>query len=160
LKLKKIEPDKVHPNDEKYFVEFETIEGSEKDATYFAYYYGYLYLIKLEEEYLIDDMIFYGENYLCAPYHGWSHIGESVVDIEYGYWCNLVQKRIPSEEEGYIKKVPFIGTDGNLYMIEFVKLTNDSDLKIGEYEKAENGEWEPIIINPEECLKKKKPKDN
>ena len=160
LKLKRVESDKDHLEAIKYFVEFETIEGSEKDATYFAYYYGYLYLTMIDEKYLIDDMIFYGENYLCAPYHGWSHIGESVVDIEYGYWCNLVQKRMPSEEEGYIKKVPFNGTDGNVYMIKFIRLTNDTDFKIGEYEKVENGMWEPIIINPEECLKKKELKDN
>ncbi|MEG0772495.1 hypothetical protein [Clostridium sp.] len=46
------------------------------------------------------------ENYLCAPYHGWAYMAESVVDIKFGEWCSLVKERQPTEQEGYVKKFP------------------------------------------------------
>lgn len=76
----------------KYFIEIETIEGSEKDVAYFAYYYGYLYILEEVNKYKISDLQYYGENYLCAPYYGWSYIVEKVVDFEYGGWCKLVKE--------------------------------------------------------------------
>ena len=60
----------------------------------------------------IADMTLIGEDFLCAAYHLWQHNAEAVVDIEYGEWCKLVKKRLPTKKEGYIKKIDIIGTDG------------------------------------------------
>lgn len=46
----------------------EAIEGSEKAATYFAYYYGYVDIIKEDNQYRISDSEFYGEDYLIVFY--------------------------------------------------------------------------------------------
>lgn len=154
LKIKEI-PIQVNNLDKrKLFVEIETIEGSDQEATNFAYYYGYIYLIKEADGYKIEDIIFYGEVYLCAPYHGWSYVAENVVDIEYGEWCSLVKHRYPSIENGYVKIIPFKGTDGFDYKIEFVKLTNDTEVEISQFRKNTNGKWEFINIDPKDCLKK------
>lgn len=53
IKLKRIAADEKHPNSMKYFVEIETIEGSEKDTAYSAYYYGYIYVIRQGRQYKI-----------------------------------------------------------------------------------------------------------
>ena len=137
----------------RYFVEIETIERSEKEASYFSYYYGFIDLIKENGEYKISDINFYGENYLCAPYHGWAYMAEAVVDVKYGGWCSLVEKRYPTEQEDYIKKIYFKGTDGNDYQIEFFQLTNDTDIEIAQYKKGTDKKWELIKIEPEKCLK-------
>jgi len=60
IKLKRIATDEKHPDSMKYFVEIETIEGSEKDVAYFAYYYGYLYIFREGNQYKISDLQFYG----------------------------------------------------------------------------------------------------
>ena len=46
IKLNEVPPDKNRPNDIKYFVELEVIEGTDKPKGVFAYYYGYIYLEK------------------------------------------------------------------------------------------------------------------
>ncbi|WP_264170004.1 hypothetical protein [Clostridium estertheticum] len=43
--------------------------------------------------YKISDVQLFGEDFLCAPYHGWSHNAEYVVDIKYGDWCKPVKER-------------------------------------------------------------------
>ena len=155
IKLKRIATDEKHPDSMKYFVEIETIEGSEKDVAYFAYYYGYLYIFREGNQYKISDLQFYGEDYLCAPYHGWWHDAESVVDITYGGWCSLVKERYPTQQDGFVKKIYFKGTDGNDYIIEFFHLTNDTDLQIAQYKKSVNGKWELIKLDSTKCLEKK-----
>ncbi len=154
IKLHEVPTDEKHPKDKKYFVEIETIEGSDRGVGQFAYYYGYIYISKEGDVYKISDMDLYAENYLCAPYHGWSYIAEYVVDIKYGNWCSLVKERYPTEQEGYVKKVPFKGTDGNDYLIEFFTLTNDYDIEVAQYKKDDKGSWQLINLNPEKCLEK------
>jgi hypothetical protein len=155
IKLKRIPTDEKHPNAMKYFVEIETIEGSEKDVAYFAYYYGYVYIIKEGSQYKISDLQFYGENYLCAPYHGWNYNAELLVDIEYGDWCKLVKEKYPTQQDGFVKKIYFKGTDGNNYLIEFFQLTNDTDIEIAQYKKNDNEKWELIKLDPKKCIEKK-----
>jgi hypothetical protein len=155
IKVKRVPGDEKHPNDMRYFVEIETIEGSEKDVAYFAYYYGYIYISKEESQYKISDIQFHGENYLCAPYHGWSYIAEAVVDIKYGDWCSLVKERYPTQQEGYVKNIYFKGTDGNDYLFVFFQLTNDTDIEIAQYKKTAEGKWELIRLDPEKCLDNK-----
>lgn len=137
----------------RYFVEIETIEGSDKDVSYFAYYYGFIDLVKEENKYLISGSEFYGENYLCAPYHGWSYDAEANVKIRYGGWCSLIKEMHPVEQDGYVKKVYFKGTDGNDYLIVFFQLTNDTDIEIAQYIKSEGQDWKLTALDPEECLK-------
>lgn len=140
----------------RYFVEIETIEGSDKNVSYFAYYYGFVDLTKENNQYKIKDLKFYGEDFLCAPYHGWSHNAELSVQIRYGGWCSLIKQLYPTEQSGYVKKIPFEGSDGYDYLILFFQLTNDTDIEIAQYRKSKNSDWELIKLDPEKCLKEKK----
>lgn len=56
IKLNEIPQDETCSNGLRYFIEFETIEGSEKGVGYFAYYYGYICLTKIDEVYKISDI--------------------------------------------------------------------------------------------------------
>ena len=115
---------KKRPNDIKYFVELEVIEGTDKPKGVFAYYYGYIYLEKEDNVYKIKDMMYTPENYLCAPYHGWSWDAKSLVEIEYGGWCSLIDGEVVVKENGYEKKVYFKDKDKNDYYVLFYQLTN------------------------------------
>lgn len=156
IKFKEVPLYKEYSNKARYFVEIETIEGSGavKDVAYFAYYYGYLDIVKEENKYKISDIEFYGENYLCAPYHGWNYDAESVVNVKYGYWCSLVKEIYQVKQIGFIKNIYFKGTDGNDYLIQFYQLTNDTDIEIAQYMKSEGGDWKLIQIDTEKCLDK------
>ncbi|WP_226679986.1 hypothetical protein [Sutcliffiella horikoshii] len=136
-----------------YFIELESIEGSSKGVTYFAYYYGYVQLKKEHNLYKIDQMKLYGEDFLCAAYHLWQHDAEAVVAIMYGEWCKLIKKQLPAKQDGYVKTIDFIGTDGVVYRFIFYQLTNDTDVLISQFKKNTEGNWESIRIDPYECLK-------
>lgn len=151
IKLKEV-PSK-NKNELKYFFEIETIEGSEKDVAYFAYYYGFINISKVDDTYKISNIDINGENYLCTPYHGWANNGELSVEIKYGNWCKLVKRMGENEIEGYEKKVYFEGTDNNEYMIVFYTLTNDNDVEIAQYVKNKDGDWTNIYLDPNKCLK-------
>jgi len=142
-------------NKMKYFVEIETIEGTEDNSSNFAYYYAFIEISKEGTLYRISNVQLFGEDFLCAPYHGWNHNAEAVVDIKYGDWCLLVRKRYPTKQEGYVKNIYFKGTDGNDYKFMFFQLTNDTDIEIAQYKKDEKGIWNLIKLNPEKCLEKK-----
>lgn len=150
LKLKEVPSN----NDKalKYFFEIETIEGSDKQVAYFAYYYGYIYVSKLGDNYKISNIDIYGEDYLCTPYHGWSNNAELSVEVKYGNWCKLIKTMGVTEVEGYEKKVYFKGTDNNDYMIVFYTLTNDNDIEIAQYMKVSDGVWNRIELDPNKCL--------
>ncbi|WP_421383330.1 hypothetical protein ACOJQI_02785 [Bacillus salacetis] len=142
------EKDLVH-----YFIELETIEGSSKDITYFAYYYGYIQLKKVQSLYKIDQMKVYGEDFLCAAYHLWQHDAEAVVGIMYGQWCKLIKKQMPTKQDGYVKTIDFTGNDGADYRFIFYQLTNDTDVLISQYKKDADGNWQSIKIDPYKCIK-------
>ncbi|MCA1054326.1 hypothetical protein LCM10_04945 [Rossellomorea aquimaris] len=136
-----------------YFIELETIEGSSKGVTYFAYYYGCIQLKKVHNNlYKIDGMKLYGEDFLCAAYHLWQHDAEAVVSIMYGNWCKLIKKQLPTKQDGYVKVIDFIGKDGADYRFVFYQLTNDTDVLISQFKKDAEGVWKPINIDPEECI--------
>jgi len=136
-----------------YFIELESIEGSSKGVTYFAYYYGYVQLKKVQNLYKIDQMKLYGEDFLCASYHLWQHDAEAVVGIMYGNWCKLIKKQLPTKQDGYVKTIDYIGTDGADYRFIFYQLTNDTDVLISQYKKDSEGNWESIRIDPSKCVK-------
>lgn len=152
IKLHLVPQDKTCPDGQRYFIEFETIEGSEKGVGYFAYYYGYICVKKVTETYKIVDISFQGEEYLCAPYHFWHYIAEAAVDIMYGEWCSLVEERYETQQDNYIKNIYFKGTDGYEYLIQFYQLTNGRDIEIAQYRKNIKDEWQLIKINPVDCL--------
>ncbi|MGL5329392.1 MAG: hypothetical protein ACRDD7_08990 [Peptostreptococcaceae bacterium] len=156
IKINKIDTIEKNHNKLKYFVELETIQGSKEKLGLFAYYYGYINLEKTNDTYKITNMEYEGENYLCAPYHGWRYDAESFVSIEYGDWCSLVDGKIDIKQNGYEKKAYFKDKDKNEYYVLFYQLTNGVDLKIGDYKKNKRGKWERIDINPEKCLDKNK----
>lgn len=154
IKLDQVPSDKKHPNDIKYFIELETIQGTTSGTGVFAYYYGYIYLTEEDGIYKINDIEYSGENYLCAPYHGWSWDAELSTDIRYGDWCKLIKQKHPIEVDGYKKKVKFLGTDGNEYMILYYQLTNGYDIEIAQFKMNKDGEWIDIYLDPTKCLKK------
>lgn len=156
IRMQKLPPDQLHPQDLRYFVELETIEGSDKGVTYFAYYYGPLYIQKQGEKYLISDVQLTGEDFLCAPMHGWAYDAEANVSTRYGYWCNMVQTLYPAQEEGFMKNIYFKGTDGFDYWIQFMHLTNGTDVEVAQYRKDKTGKWETVYLHPEDCVKDKK----
>lgn len=156
IKLNEVPPDKNRPNDIKYFVELEVIEGTDKPKGVFAYYYGYIYLEKEDDVYKIKDMMYAPENYLCAPYHGWSWDAKSLVEIEYGGWCSLVDGEVIVKDDGYERKVYFKDKDKNEYYVLFYQLTNGVDIKIADYKKNKDGKWELIYIDTKKCLENKK----
>ncbi|MGG3890522.1 hypothetical protein [Metabacillus fastidiosus] len=149
VKLKRVRNEK---RKWEYFAEIETIEGSLKGLTYFAYYYSFITIIRENDVYKIDDLHFYGEDFLCASYHGWSHDAEAVVDTKYDNWYKLVSRRYPTVQNGYVKNVFFKGTDGNDYLFIFFELTNGTDIEIAQYRRTLDGGWIEIKIDPEKCL--------
>lgn len=156
IKLNQVPLDENNTNDLKYFVELEIIKGSEEKLGLFAYYFGYIYLEKEDNVYKINDMSYTGENYLCAPYHGWSYDAQSFVEIEYGNWCSLIDSKIIVKQDGYEKKVYFSDKDKNEYYVLFYQLTNGVDIKIADYKKDKDGKWNVVYINPQKCLDKNK----
>ncbi len=136
----------------RYFVEIETIGGSEASIANFTYYYGFVDLSKEEDQYKISNLEFIGEDYLCAPMHGWYHDAEGSVQVRYGGWCKLIKEQYPTIQNGYVKHIYFAGTDDYDYMIEFFHLTNDIDIEIAQYRKSKAGDWELIKLDPEKCI--------
>ncbi|XKI13416.1 DUF4377 domain-containing protein [Sporosarcina sp. ANT_H38] len=151
IKFKQI-PTKNPSEHGRYFVELETINGSPTGVSRFEYYYGYISTTKENNVYKIDTISLTGEDFLCAAYHGWAHTGEDIVDVEYGHWCNLIKKKMPTKKDGYVKTIEIIGTDGNDYRFVFFQLTNDTDILISQYIKK-NGAWELTEIDPRKCVK-------
>lgn len=153
IKSREVPGAKNISGDLRYFVEIETLEGSENNITHFAYYYGFIDMVVEEGQYKISNLDFYGEDFLCAPYHGWNHNAELSVQIRYGNWCSMIEKIYPTKQEGYVKYIPFKGTDGKDYRIEFYQLTNDTDIEIAQYTKDQNGKWQQVYLDPNKCIK-------
>ena len=154
IKLNNITDENTPRGTYKYFIEIETIEPSVNGNTSFAYYYGYVYIQDENGKYKISDIDLRGQDFLCAAYHGWRHNAELYVDIVYGDWCNLLKKRHPTEQKGYIKNIYVTGNDGHEYMFQFFQLTNGTDVEIHQFVKDVNNEWKSIKIDVDKCLKR------
>lgn len=137
-----------------FFIELETINGTATGVSAFEYHYGTVSIRKEEGVYKIDNITLIGEDFLCAAYHGWRQIGEDVIDIEYGNWCKLIKKRLPTKRDDYVKIIDIIGTDGNDYRFIFVQLSNDTDVLISQLIKSKQGTWEETKIDPTKCTEK------
>ncbi len=138
----------------RYFFEVETIEPSTNGNTSFAYYYGFIYLKNENGKYKISDIDVRGEDFLCAAYHGWAHNAELYVDSTYGGWCNLVKKRHPTQQIGYIKNIYVTGNDGHEYKFQFFQLTNGTDIEVNQFVKGKNNQWIPIEIDVKKCIER------
>ena len=155
IKYHQVPMETAKENGVRYFVELETIEGTEKETGAFAYYFGFVDLEKEGNQYKITDMHYFGENFLCAPYHGWQWEAEGNVEIRYGDWCKLIKGEIQKTQKDYITRIIFDGTDGYKYCIVFFQLTNGTDLEVAQYRRIAGGKWKPIYMNLEDCLQKK-----
>lgn len=160
IKVNNVPSDEDNPDLLKYFVELEVIEGTKESKGMFAYYYGYIYLDKEDNGYRIVKMDYSGENYLCAPYHGWAYDAQTFVEVEYGNWCSLVDGDVIVNEDGYQKRAYYKDKDDNEYYVLFYELTNGVDKKIADYKKNADDEWEVIYINPEKSIEKKNTEEN
>ncbi|WP_304508563.1 hypothetical protein [Anaerotignum sp.] len=156
IKYHQVPPERSNEGSKRYFVELETIEGTEKDTGVFAYYYGYVDLEKKENQYRITNIHYFGENFLCAPYHGWQWDAESNVQIRYGDWCKLIQGDVQKTQTDDIIRIQFDGTDGYQYCIVFFRLTNGTDLEVAQYRRFPGGTWKAITIKVEDCLENNK----
>ncbi|OPJ59292.1 hypothetical protein [Clostridium oryzae] len=156
IKLYKQTNASVADKNYKYFIELETIEKSTNGNAAFSYYYGYIYLQNENERYKISNIELTAEDFLCAAYHGWAHNAEFYVDVVYGDWCNLIKKRYPTEQVGYIKNIYIAGNDGREYLFQFIQLTNGTDIEIGQYVKNYINHWEIIKIDVHSCLRTNK----
>lgn len=137
-----------------FFIELETINGTATGVSAFEYHYGTVSIRKEEGVYKIDNITLIGEDFLCAAYHGWRQQGEDVVDIEYGNWCKLIKKRLPTKRDDYVKTIDIIGTDGNDYRFIFVQLTNNTDVLVSQLIKSKQGTWEETKIDPTKCVER------
>lgn len=151
VKLYDVNPTKSPNEPYKYFFEIETIEPSVNGNTSFAYYYGFIYIENKNGSYKISDIDIRGEDFLCAPYHGWAHDAESYVNITYGDWCHLIKKIHEIKQDKYVKDIEVDGTDGREYSFRFLTLTNGTDIEIGQFVK-ENGTLKPIKIDVYKCI--------
>lgn len=144
----------------RFFYEIETIEAfGDKGAEYFGYSYGFIQLVHEQAGYRISELSQISEDFLCALYHGWHHDGESVVDVKYGYWCKLIQKRYPTIQRDYVKNIYFHGKDGADYYFIFFILTNGTDIEVAQFRKIAGEDWKQLKMKPEDdCLTEKGPK--
>lgn len=135
-------------NDMNYYVELEYIDppGS------FSYYSGMIDLIKENGSYKINDIFLEVEEFFCAPYHGWIHNAELKVEAMYGNWCDLIEIKYPTIETPDRKNIQVKGKDHHLYLFTFAKLTNGTDVELGQYKMSDSGKWEPFYIDPYKCL--------
>ncbi|MEH7238067.1 hypothetical protein [Bacillus sp. JJ1562] len=140
----------------RFFYEIETIELREDlMVEYFGYSYGFIQLEHEKEGFRISDLTKIREDFLCAPYHGWNHDGEAVVEIKFGEWCKMIQHKYPIMINGYVNNICFHGNDGADYCITFFTLTNGTDVEIAQFRKVGNEPWKQVHIKPEEeCLPK------
>jgi hypothetical protein len=152
VKLRNV-TDQTLGNTVKYFIELEVLKPSEEGNTNFLYYYGYVDLKNEDGVYKITNIDLSGEDFLCAPYHGWRYYAELYVDTVYGGWCKLIDKRLPTIQEGYVKNIDIKGTDGKEYRFQFIQLTNGVDIEVGQYVRDISNKWKSIKIDPEKCLK-------
>lgn len=135
-----------------FFVEIETIEGSDVSGkTYFAYYYGHVSAVQEEGRWKIDHMELTPQDFLCHAYHGWWHDARTVVEVNYITKQGLMEKILNTEQQGDFTHVMARGTDGKDYRFTFVRLTNGADVELWQ-SVMEDGKWKPVTLNAQKNL--------
>lgn|GEM_PF-1179010 len=146
-------PPETPPYLQYYMVEIETITGRNKQdgngqGSYFAYYYG---IVTVEETgeggYKIKRIDYLPEDFLCAPYHGWSYDAEALVNIVYGENLRLIDavEKI-GQQDGWIHV--YAAGNGRQYRFDFVRLTNGYDILLQE-NMLVDGEWQATQLLPD-----------
>ncbi|KPU43645.1 hypothetical protein OXPF_30870 [Oxobacter pfennigii] len=132
----------------RYFVEIETIEGSDTlGKTYFAYYYGYITLNQDGNNgWRIHSIELIPEDFLSHAYHGWHHDANSIVKFIYGDKLNIVDKVLNMENDGYFSNIIAKGKDGKQYRFTFIRITNGADIPFRQFVMDE-GKWKDVEIN-------------
>jgi hypothetical protein len=138
--------EKIHPG---FFVEIETIEGSDESGkTCFAYYYGF---VIVEQEgvsgWKISSIRMTPEDFLCHAYHGWWHDAGAVVENIYIKKCGAIDKILGVEEDGHFRNVLAKGRDGRQYRFMFIRLTNGADIELRQF-VLDDGKWKDVFIDP------------
>jgi hypothetical protein len=137
-----------------YMIEIEVIRGSKnnneqslKQTTSFSYYYGTVNLQKEDNNWKIKSIDYFQEDFLCAPYHGWSYNAQAVLKLVYIENLKLIDKIIDTQEkDGFISI--FATGNGKKYRFDFVRLTNGYEILIGE-KVFDNNEWIDVDLLPE-----------
>lgn len=133
------------------FAELEFItglkEGGEETEngaqTQFHYYYAVVDLIN-ETGWQIENIRYYAEDFLCAPYHGWSYDAQAVVDIVYRENLQLVD-RIAEVKKTAGRIYVYAEGSGQTYRFAFIRLTNGYDILAHEY-IYDNGAWREVQL--------------
>ncbi|ACL76871.1 hypothetical protein [Ruminiclostridium cellulolyticum] len=142
-----------NPNENKYFLELEILEGTTTAGTSFNYYFAEISLVNSNKRYYIDSLELTSEDFFCAPYHGWSHNAESYVEIVYGNWCGLIKKQYAPHQNKFTKEIIVDAVNGDKYMFKFAKLTNGTDFLINTLVQKD-GAWIPIHIDIDKYIDK------
>ncbi|EJO5346891.1 hypothetical protein NRP93_000955 [Clostridium botulinum] len=133
-----------------YFIELENIYP----PGVFGYEFGVISIIKEGNTYKIDSIQTMPEDFFCAPYHYWQHNAELSIEVMYNNWCKLISTIYPTIETNFTKHIYVYGTDGNNYLFVFMKLTNGTDFRIGQYILDDSGNWEYLDKDPCATLQK------
>lgn len=132
----------IDNNKIRYYLELELISSS----NCFSYSFGNIDIIPENNIFKINDIMVAQEDFFCAPYHKWEHNAESKIDIIYGDWYKLIALRYPTVEFEYTKNIYIKGVDDNYYLFVFAKLTNGTDIEIGQYKQNKLGKMIPTSI--------------
>ncbi len=156
LQLHSMPSPKNAPIDEQYYmIEIEVItgpkEGNEdykEELSYFAYYYGIVTVKESGGNWGIQEIDYYPEEFLCAPYHGWFYDATAVVQIVYMENLKIVDEitdTVVKDDMIYI----YAYGNGKQYRFDFVRLTNGHDILINE--NIKKGEkWVSVNLLPED----------
>ncbi len=152
LQMHPLPPPAGAPEEERYYmIEIEVITGPQAKTdrdyiaqSYFAYYDGVATVRRQDGAWAIENIEYYTEDFLCAPYHGWQYDAEAVVGIVYQDNMHLIDRITGQEVVDGVRRITAVGPSGT-YRFDFVRLTNGYDTLIGEY-RLENGQWTPVQL--------------
>lgn len=136
---------------ERYFIEIEVITGkkiieqsADAQASLFAYYYGAVDVKEIDGGIKIDQIKYFAEDFLCAPYHGWDFDATMAVDIIYKENLGIIDEISNVEQKDSVIQVYAKSGDKN-YRFDFIRLTNGYDILIDEKERDE-GMWRSVEL--------------
>lgn len=127
-----------------YMFEIETIEGEAitpqsiiQGKGMFSYYYGLMTLESTKQSgWLIKDLSYIPENWLCSPYHGWNYDSNYMVETVFKDNQNLITKITDTTTNDGLIQVYAEGNSGS-YRFDFVRLTNGRDLLLHQYKQVD-----------------------
>ncbi|HHW45748.1 MAG TPA: hypothetical protein GXX17_02415 [Clostridiales bacterium] len=139
-----------------YMFEIEVIKGSrdserEQDkakATSFAYYYGIVENVFENGGWKLQSINILGEDFLCAPYHGWFYDSQAVMEIVYKENLKIINEITKTERKDDFVYIYAKG-NGKDYRFDFVVLTNGHEVLLNE-NVLDNREYVPVNLLPEQ----------